>query len=555
MIVTFFKTGKGSAKSAFNYLLNAERVKNGTAKLLSGNPDVITFLTEQRMKDPNYRGGALYTSGVLSFSADDSSTLDDRKLRQIMNRFEKTLFPSLDRARFNVAWVLHTDKNRTELHFVIQNFDLETKKTITPFVAERDLARVNSFKNKVNEDFNLSNPDLVNPHYHAKNVKKLSAEQQSFYKELNQAYSKHIEEKTNPSLTHQVKGFLSRIIGQNEPQKHDLHSNEDKSVFLQKFITERFKGLKINRSSDKYASIDFDGSKMRLFFEKPKVKDLESAIAVKVEQNKAKGLSPFDSADVFAQLTQSYNARTRAYNAEKERLRLEKERAEQERLQREKEAEKERLRLAEIEKQKAIDYKFNQLLNGSRDVFIKQVINEVIEKTVKQACSNALKPEWVGWSKVHDLLFEFEHGYPDDLKGALSNIQSKLKGEYGLQRYSELENKGFFNLEPAFTSLKRVKNDALDKLKNMYIDYHAKSSVTLFNAFKKENEDYISTHSDRAINYNLRPYAKAFLNEITPIIEKERERFGQSLQRQQQQTATNRIAMEQPKPNAPKMRM
>lgn len=46
MLVKFFNTGKGSARHAFNYLLDNGRVKNGTAQLLVGNPDVITFLTE-----------------------------------------------------------------------------------------------------------------------------------------------------------------------------------------------------------------------------------------------------------------------------------------------------------------------------------------------------------------------------------------------------------------------------------------------------------------------------------------------------------------------------
>ncbi|MDG6845530.1 hypothetical protein QA328_10295, partial [Glaesserella parasuis] len=80
MLVKFFNTGKGSARHAFDYLLNNERVKNGTAKLVKGNPDVITFLTEQRMKEPSYRGGALYTSGVLSFSPEESKSLTDSNL-------------------------------------------------------------------------------------------------------------------------------------------------------------------------------------------------------------------------------------------------------------------------------------------------------------------------------------------------------------------------------------------------------------------------------------------------------------------------------------------
>lgn len=103
MIVKFFPTGKGSARSAFSYLLNEERVKAGTAKLIGGSPESITFLTEQRMKSSNYRGGALYTSGVLSFSADEKPT--NSELIQIIRGFENTIFTNLDQNRFNRAWI------------------------------------------------------------------------------------------------------------------------------------------------------------------------------------------------------------------------------------------------------------------------------------------------------------------------------------------------------------------------------------------------------------------------------------------------------------------
>nr|WP_012464816.1 relaxase/mobilization nuclease domain-containing protein [Actinobacillus pleuropneumoniae]ACD76090.1 mobilization protein A [Actinobacillus pleuropneumoniae] len=541
MLVKFFNTGKGSARHAFDYLLNNERVKNGTAKLVKGNPDVITFLTEQRMKEPSYRGGALYTSGVLSFSPEESKSLTDSNLGAIIGRFEATIFPKLDITRFNIAWVLHKDKDRTELHFGIQNFDLETKKAFTPFVADRDLSRVNQFKDKVNADFNLSDPNLVKSHYHVKGLKRLSEEQKSFYRELNKAYAQYVEERENPSFIKQAKGILSKIMGQNEPQAHDLHSNEDKYAFLQKFITERFKGLKINRSSDKYASVDFNGSKMRLFYEKFVVKELDDAFKIKVEQNKEKGLLPVDSGPIFAELLQSYRQAIQQAKAEKERLK----RAEEE-------AEKERLRLVALEKQKELENKFRAILNGSKDVFIEKVIKKVIDQDYKTRCNELLEPTWMGTNKIHNFICYSKELSSDDLNAEMNKIKQAVEQEFGKTRLDELEVKGFFNLQSAISKLETMQETTLVKLKDVYIDFYKKVDTARFNKFKAEVDEYKSTHRSNAVMLEYRDYATAFLNDLLPRMER-------SLTVSNPSVEAEKTSVYQPqpqaKPIAPKFRM
>lgn len=362
MLVKFFDTGKGSARSAFQYLLNKERVKNGTAVLLSGSPESITFLTEQRMKSPSYKGGALYTSGVLSFS--ENENVKDRDLSLIIDRFREAMFPRLDHSRFNMAFIKHLDKNRQEVHFVIQNFDLETKKTITPFVKDRDLSRINAFKNQVNLDFNLIDPNLSKVHFLVKRMKRLTDEQKAFYKELNTEYQKHLEKHENRTFMQEMNGVLSKehnFIGLNEPQTGENKTNEDKFNFIQKFVTERFSHVKINRSSEDYISLDFgENKKMRLFYERAEVKELENATEIKVEQNKKAGLMP-SYENHIKQI--SAELRERCLNEvsrleqiqEEKRKRLEKEREEEERqrqLQLQEQRQREGRRLAEEEKPK-----------------------------------------------------------------------------------------------------------------------------------------------------------------------------------------------------------
>lgn len=331
MIVKFFPTGKGSARSAFSYLLNEERVKAGTAKLIYGCPESITFLTEQRMKSSNYRGGALYTSGVLSFSPDEKPT--QSQLSKIMRGFEEAIFPSLDHSRFNRAWILHKDKDRIELHFVIQNLDLETGKAYTPYVEKRDLARVNAFKNRINKAYELADPNekSENGHFFAKRHKNLTEEQRDFIAKLNQAYS-HF--KNTHDSTHQ-----------NEPYSHFFDNPDTKQTFLLNYLKSDFSHVKINRSSDSYISLDFGtGKKLRMFYEKQTVKEPDTDLkALKIEQNKNKGLLPvtLGSYPNYQRSIDVYNEQIKQYKEIQAKEEL-KRKAEQERKAEEEEEEEER---------------------------------------------------------------------------------------------------------------------------------------------------------------------------------------------------------------------
>lgn len=463
MLVKFFDTGKGSARSAFQYLLNKERVRNGTAVLLSGSPESITFLTEQRMKSPSYKGGALYTSGVLSFSEKEHVT--DSDLDLIIDRFKEAMFPRLDHSRFNMAFIKHLDKNRQEVHFVIQNFDLETQKTITPFVKDRDLSRINAFKNQVNLDFNLIDPNLSKVHFLVKRMKRLTDEQKAFYNELNTEYQKHLEKRT---FMKEVKGIFSKVrnfIGLNEPQTGENETNEYKFDFIQKFVTESFSHVKINRSSEDYFSLDFgENKKMRLFYERAEVKAFENATEIKVEQNKKAGLIPVDDyMKQFAdELNKSFESKLKEFEkieqdrcrervrlleiAHQEKLKKEREQKEKERLEREQreQAEKERLeRQRQQEEQR----------QRNTDEFIrtndKPIIYQYIEKELSSYRENLFVDAFVGCSKPHNFIF-----FTDTLpKYAIDFIRkgdfkSELEKKYGSLNFDTLRERGYLRYIP-----------------------------------------------------------------------------------------------------------
>ena len=585
MLVKFFDTGKGSARSAFQYLLNKERVRNGTAVLLSGSPESITFLTEQRMKSPSYKGGALYTSGVLSFSEKEHVT--DSDLDLIIDRFKEAMFPRLDHSRFNMAFIKHLDKNRQEVHFVIQNFDLETQKTITPFVKDRDLSRINAFKNQVNLDFNLIDPNLSKVHFLVKRMKRLTDEQKAFYNELNTEYQKHLEKRT---FMKEVKGIFSKVrnfIGLNEPQTGENETNEDKFDFIQKFVTERFSHVKINRSSEDYVSLDFgENKKMRLFYEREEVKAFENATEIKVEQNKKAGLIPVDDyMKQFAdELNKSFESKLKEFEKiEQDRCRervrlleiahqekLKREQKEKERLEREQreQAEKERLeRQRQQEENERLEQEEKERLEQQRqqaeqrqrntDEFIrtndKPIIYQYIDKELSSYRENLFADAFVGCSKPHTFLF-FTDTLPQESIDFIrkGNFKSELEKKYGSLNLDTLRERGYLRYIPEEVEryVKREQEITINQLKRHFIEYYSKkASDVLFEGFREEVKDYKASKRENAVLLDNRPFALGFLNEVYPKIEQERQRL-EEIKREEARAKAERLQQQsKPSPN------
>ena len=165
MIVKFFRRGKGSGAGPINYLLVAKGGKpREGAKVLYGDPR----LTEQLINTTPFK--QKYKAGVLSFTEDAEGFTDEQK-KDIMQRFEETLFVGLEPDQYDILWVEHTDKGgRLELNFVIPCQELRSGKRLQPFYAGADLVRVNAFKNIINQEYGLTDPNdperkrLINPY-------------------------------------------------------------------------------------------------------------------------------------------------------------------------------------------------------------------------------------------------------------------------------------------------------------------------------------------------------------------------------------------------------
>lgn len=77
-----------------------------------------------------------------------------------MDRFEKMLLAGLERDKnYNILWVEHTDKENLELNFVIPRIELQSLKALTPYYHKADLSRVDTFKEIINLEYDLSDPN------------------------------------------------------------------------------------------------------------------------------------------------------------------------------------------------------------------------------------------------------------------------------------------------------------------------------------------------------------------------------------------------------------
>ena len=156
MIVDFFRRRTGLSKGCLDYLLGQNRDREH-ATVLQGDVNEIAGLIDS---SPYIKK---YTAGCLSFYEHD---LRPEQKQQIMDDFEKCLFPGMAKDQYRILWVEHQDKinldtgeTRLELNFLIPNVEVNSGKRLQPFYAAADLDRVECFKQITNHQYALYDPD------------------------------------------------------------------------------------------------------------------------------------------------------------------------------------------------------------------------------------------------------------------------------------------------------------------------------------------------------------------------------------------------------------
>jgi len=140
------RTHRG-AVATFNYLLN-QRVEEGTAKVLKGDPEITLNLIKEASKKQKWS----WSSGVLSFS----EKLSEETLREIIEEHEKVTFAGMSPGQYNITYILHIDKDRSELHYMIPRIELSTGKAMNPYFVKRDFKKKDIFQEYINQKYNLT---------------------------------------------------------------------------------------------------------------------------------------------------------------------------------------------------------------------------------------------------------------------------------------------------------------------------------------------------------------------------------------------------------------
>ena len=242
MIVKFFRRGQGSGAGPLNYLLGGKDSPREGAKVLYGDPR----LTEQLINTTPFK--QKYKAGVLSFTEDATQFTDEQK-KDIMQRFEDTLFIGLKPDQYDILWVEHSDKDgRLELNFVIPGQELRSGKRLQPFYAAADLVRVNAFKNIINHEYGLTDPNdperkrMTNPYVN-------NAPRPTPYDKKTKP-TKEEDDKiiANPSNTHVLKEAIDRRL---------LHSLEEGILNNRSSVLYSLEnmGLKITRATKSTISV------------------------------------------------------------------------------------------------------------------------------------------------------------------------------------------------------------------------------------------------------------------------------------------------------------
>lgn len=175
MIVKFIRNkGGGSARASIDYLLGKDRNRE-YARVLSGNPE----LTAQLADSLDFKNK--YTVGVLSFA---ESNMSEKAKNEIIQSFENTLMAGLEQDQYNICWIEHRDKDRLELNFLIPKVELGTGKAFNPYFDRVDRGLVDTWKNVINYDYGLKDPNDPANRQTLTSYKDLPKEKREFSQEL-----------------------------------------------------------------------------------------------------------------------------------------------------------------------------------------------------------------------------------------------------------------------------------------------------------------------------------------------------------------------------------
>lgn len=207
MLHSSFKSGSSASgrgtSNAMDYLLGEDRERDG-ARIIRGDENDTLSICKTIEQDKGFK--YLYHSGVLSFEERD---IPEEQKHEIMDSFETCLFADMDKDRYNILWIEHTDKDRLELNYMVPAMDLQDGKTLSVYHHDSDKNRVKAWQEITNHEYGLTSPD--------------APEKKKYYELASDLSRDRMEASREISLAVQNK-FLSGDIQDRAGVKDYLHS-------------------------------------------------------------------------------------------------------------------------------------------------------------------------------------------------------------------------------------------------------------------------------------------------------------------------------------------
>ena len=154
MFCKIFKHGRGRA-SGIDYLMSIKDAKSNQRmpppRLMRGN----ISLTKKLIHISKF--AQKYTSGVLSW-AESTDQISQTTLNEVMDSFEQMLGAGLANDCLNWLWVLHRDKGRIEMHWIVPNLELVTGKRFAPYFDRFDRPRFRAWERLTNRIHHFADP-------------------------------------------------------------------------------------------------------------------------------------------------------------------------------------------------------------------------------------------------------------------------------------------------------------------------------------------------------------------------------------------------------------
>ncbi|MFB6357240.1 MAG: toprim domain-containing protein [bacterium] len=147
----------GGGASAMSYLLSEEVTVDGVTYERDTEPEVLRGDPQQAVEiEQNIDNKWTYTVGSLNFAPEHSEKAKEHA-EEIMDTFEDVAFPGMDEDQYEICWVLHDDKGKTELNFFIPRQELTTGKAYNPTPPGHQ-DRYDPWRDLINEYYGFADP-------------------------------------------------------------------------------------------------------------------------------------------------------------------------------------------------------------------------------------------------------------------------------------------------------------------------------------------------------------------------------------------------------------